>query len=152
MLGWKYFKSLVARAIPFDNSTNGWIATETQSAIEEAKSQSIATVGGAITFGFDGNASSGRWLETFTNIASNLTGYVIAGNKTLRGLSIAGATGSTYTATVTLYKNGVLFETISLTASRKNTKLNLIHNFIDKDEITAQLTSGSITRPIVTAW
>jgi hypothetical protein len=34
----------VAKAIPFDNSTNGFIASDVQAAIEEVKSSGTATV------------------------------------------------------------------------------------------------------------
>lgn len=103
-------------------------------------------------FGFDGNASSGRWLEIITNVASNISGYVIAGSKTVRAISIAGATGSTYTATATIYKNGVALDTISLSSSRKNTKLNLSYALVNLDEMSAQITSGSVSKPIVILW
>lgn len=107
---------------------------------------------GTMSFGFDGNGSTGRWLESLTDVASNRTGYIIAGSKSVRSISIGGATGVTYTATVTIFKNGVALDTITLTAARKNTKVNLNLTLVNLDEISAQITSGSITRPVVVLW
>lgn len=104
-------------------------------------------------FGFDGNAATGRWLESLTNVASNLTGYIIAGTKTIRSISCGASSASnSYNATFTIYKNGTVLDTISLVNSRKNTKLNLAHILTDKDEISVQQTAGSSVRPVVSLW
>lgn len=105
---------------------------------------------GTICFGFDGNASTGRWLESLTNVASNLTPCTIAGTKAIRSLSLASYGSSTIT--VTLLKNGVALETITLSAQNKNSKLNLNHILVDKDQLSAQVTSGSCARPVFVVW
>jgi hypothetical protein len=107
---------------------------------------------GPMTFGFDGSATSGRWLETSTNIASNLTPYTFPGSKTIRAIAFGGVIPTTYTATATIFKNGVSLDTITLTAQNRNTKLNLSHSLVNLDYINVQVTSGSVTRPVVTLW
>ena len=65
----KHGSTPVARQVPFDNSTNGFTAIDVQAAIEEAKNTAEGKARYAVGFGFDGNGSGGRWLETHTNIA-----------------------------------------------------------------------------------
>jgi hypothetical protein len=70
-MGNKFLLTQPAKATPFDNSTNGFTSTEVQSAIEE-----VFTIAGnatrAFTFSsYGGNANTGRYLEFFSNIASN---------------------------------------------------------------------------------
>jgi hypothetical protein len=105
---------------------------------------------GTIGFGFDGNASTGRWLESLTNVASNYTQPVIAGTKAIRALSFAASASSTMTATI--LKNGVALDTISLAAQIRTTKLNLNHILVNGDYLSAQITAGSGSRPVVLLW
>ena len=107
---------------------------------------------GIMAFGFDGNGSTGRWLESLTNIASNNTPYTIAGSKAIRSFSLGGTIGSNFTSTVTIYKNAVALDTVSLATQNNNTKLNLNHLLVDKDKLSAQITSGSIARPVLVLW
>lgn len=114
----------------------------------------VATSAGnaSVLFGFDGSATTGRWLETITNIASNTTGFPIAGSKVIKALSFKGASTTNYTATCVVFKNGVSLDTILLTSQNKNSKLNLNHILSDLDVISVQITSGSVTRPVVAVW
>lgn len=105
---------------------------------------------GTIPFGFDGNASTGRWLESLTNVASNTTGYTIAGSKTIRALSVASSASATFT--VTLFKNGVALDTISCSAQIRNSKQNLNHALVDLNYLSAQVTAGSCSRPVFVVW
>lgn len=142
---WAGFKSAVAKAIPFNNLTNGFTSTEVQSAIEEAKLTAANASRGPTICGFDGGGSSGRWLEFFANNPSSNNPFIIAENNQLIAVSISSSSNST--GTVTIYKNGVSVQTISLTASRKNAINGLLINFSPLDEISAQVTSGNISRP-----
>lgn len=141
----KVISTPVAKAVPFDNSTNGFTANETQTAIEEGTQNAANASRGPTICGFDGSASTGRWLEFFSNNPSNNNPFVLAEPAQLIALSVSASANST--GTVTVYKNGVSVQTISLTANRKNRVKDLAINFTDLDEISAQVTSGSITRP-----
>lgn len=105
---------------------------------------------GCLNFGYNGTANANRWLEVIGNNPSNGTPFIIAGSKAIRAFSVG--TDINSTATVTLFKNGVAIDSISLAAVKKNTKLNLNIILIDKDELSAQVTSGTISRPIFTLW
>ena len=138
------FKSSVARTVPFDNSTNGFGAENVQTAIEEIGSSSR----GPTTCSFDGTASSGRWLEFSANNPSNTVPFILAENCELIAVSIV-TSASSATGNVRIYKNGVSAQNITLTAQKKNAISGLSISFAALDEISVQVTSGSISRPAV---
>lgn len=137
----------VASSTPFDNSTNGFVASDTQGAIEEAKLLASNASRGTTTCGFDGTASSGRFLEFFSNNPSNNNPLILPENSQLIAIAISASANST--GTVTLFKNGVLATTIALSAARKNAISGLSVSFLALDEISIQVTAGSISRPTV---
>lgn len=141
------YKSPVARGVPFDNSTNGFTATETQAAIEEAKLVASNASRGPTVCGFDGNASNGRWLEFYSNNPSNNNPFIVSEPSELVALSVSASANAT--GTVTVFKNGISLTTISLSAARKNRIKGLALSLTDLDEISVQITSGSISRPNV---
>lgn len=51
-----------AEGVPFDNSTNGFTSTDTQAAVEEAKTSSIAKSRFVITTTFNGTIGNNQWL------------------------------------------------------------------------------------------
>lgn len=137
-----------ASDIFFDNSENGFQATNLQEAVEEAKTPVIART--SIIFGFDGNASSGRWLELNTNAASNVSGFIVPLSGKIKDLSISCQSNSTSIATI--YKNGNSVTSISLSNSRKGIVNNLNIDLLPLDELSVKISSGSCTRPIVSIF
>lgn len=140
----QFDRTQMAITTPFDNSTNGFTATEVQSAIEEAKSTAEGKARYVVNFGFDGTASTGRWLETITNVASNLSGYVVAKPAILKELSLSCSASSTIT--IGIYRNAVQIATIVMSAQKtdyedENVTLNA------GDEISAKVESGSCSKP-----
>lgn len=120
-----------------------------------------AVAGGAgINFGFDGNAVSGRWLESNTNIASNLTGITIPTATYIKAISIAcentsstitfGIYGST--AAINAAINPVQKTTVALTTQRKKVVINLNVPIAASEEIGVKVESGSCSRPVVTIY
>ncbi len=140
----QFDRTQMAITTPFDNSTNGFTATEVQSAIEEAKSTAEGKARYVVNFGFDGNASSGRWLETVPNVGSNVSGYVVAKPAILKELSLSCAGSST--VTIGLYRNASQIATIVMSAQKtayedKNVNLNA------GDALSAKVVSGSCSKP-----
>jgi hypothetical protein len=135
----------VASSIPFDNGTNGFVADDVQGAIEESTGLAADASRGPTICGFDGNASVGRYLEFFTNNPSNNSPFILAEPAQLAAVSISASANST--GTITIFKNGVVLQTISLVAAKKARVKSLNLNFTDLDEISAEVTSGSISRP-----
>ena len=138
----------VAGQVPFDNTTNGFTSEEAQSAIEEAKQQGAAASRGPTICGFDGTASTGRWLEFYANNPSNNNPFIVAEPSELIAVSIV-TSATSATGTATIYKNGISITTISLAAQKKNASTGLTLALTTLDEVSVQITSGSISRPNV---
>lgn len=147
------FTTPVARSTPFDDfvanltASYGSQVDNVQTAIEALKAYTETVARFCVASGFDGTASSGRWLEFITNNASNTTPFVLPRNAKLSEISISCAANAT--TTVTVFKNGVAWQTISLAAARKNSVTGLSLTANSLDEISIQVTSGSSSRPMV---
>lgn len=139
----------VALAVPFDNATNGFTATETQSAIEEARTNAASKSRYALMCAFDGTASTGRYLEVSKNVPSDATPFVIPVASKLREISISSSNSAT--VTVTIYINGVVtvLDTISIAAARTAIKSGLNHTLNAGTTLAVKVTSGSSSRPVV---
>jgi hypothetical protein len=140
-----WFQSPVAITVPFDNATNGFTADEVQSAIEEARNTAEGKARFIAVYGFDGVASTGRWLELHQNVGSDVTGYVAPLDIKLENLSASCASSTTVTFTV--YKNiSTSVATLTITSNRKGyTAVNV--TIAPLDEISVKVTSGSCSKP-----
>jgi len=139
-----WVKTEVAESVPFDNSTNGYIADEVQSAIEETRS----TAGQAryvINYSYNGNASN-RWLELFQSNPSNNTPFVVAEASSVVAMALSNS-NDTATATVTLYKNGVELDTLSVSSAQTAYETGISWPLVSGDELSAKVTSGSLQDP-----
>lgn len=135
-----------AESIPFDNSTNGFIADRVQPAIEELIQVIDSKAGYVIACGYGANAGSGRWLEFFEGINSGTVPHVAAEDGIIRAISVA--VESATTATFTVYVDGVAVETLTLTSARKAIKNGLLIPFDSLQELSVRVTSGSCKRPL----
>ena len=82
-------KSIVARAIPFDNSINGFIATDAQAAIEESKQSAFGNDSDKLQFARQGSLSNNQPLLTINNIASSSSPDTMAFNVLIRRISFS---------------------------------------------------------------
>lgn len=140
----QFDRTQMAITTPFDNSTNGFTSVEVQSAIEEAKNTAEGKARYVVNYGFDGTASSGRWLETITNVASNLSGYVVAKPAYLKELSLA--CSSSTTVTIGLYRNASQIATIVMTSQKIDYEDENV-SLSQGDELSAKVESGSCSKP-----
>jgi len=104
----------------------------------------------AISAGFDGTASTGRYLEFNANVDSNLSGFVAPRTAKIKELSITN--NSTATATVKIQRQAptsALLYTATLTAQKSKTITGLDIDLSANDDINIQIGSGSLSRPIV---
>jgi hypothetical protein len=141
----------VAVDLTFNNLTNGWTATNVQEAIEEARNQAYGKGPYCVSCGFDGNASSGRYLEYQSNVDSNVVGFIVPKVSILTDMSLGVQANSTVTFSV--YKwdgtTETLLTTISLAAARKGRVTGLSISLAVLDELRVKCTSGSCSRPIM---
>jgi len=95
----------VARAVPFDNSTNGFVSTNTQGAIEEIKTSAIISASPGFSFGRSGVTGTGTYLQCET-VPSNVSGrWVYVYNAVINAVFIANELTTTFTIEV-LYHDG----------------------------------------------
>lgn len=96
-------------------------------------------------FGFDGTATTTRWLEQSKAIPSNNSPYIVAENSIIKTLSVS--VDAITTATLGLYKNGVLLTSISLSGQKIKTIAGLNFSLIAGDQLSAKPTAGSFSKP-----
>ena len=143
----KFEISQVGYSTPFDNDTNGFIAEDVQTAIEEVSNKVTGKPRAIVTLGYQGTANSGRWLDTFDSVSSDDVPFVTAEPATIKALSLVNK--NTNTGTVTVYRNGISVQTISLTAQLYNTLAGLSISLVAGDTVSAQVTTSGFTAPVL---
>jgi hypothetical protein len=98
-------KSVVARAVPFDNTSNGFVADEVQTAIEEAKDTAIGKARVTMTSLMNGTVGADNWLGPNELIPGDTVPFRIPWNCTLKEITASFPTLSVDGAMV-IYKNG----------------------------------------------
>lgn len=158
----------VAEAVPFEsNRTNspwyapgstGIVSTDVQSAIEEVKKKledfSVGNERFAISCGFDGTASSGRYLEFNSNVDSNLTGFVFPRAVVLHELAFGIVNNNSVTFTVYTWSGTAetVIATISSVSARKAAVTGLSVPLSALSEVRVKCTAGSGSRPVFNLW
>jgi hypothetical protein len=106
----------VAKAVPFDNSTNGFVASDVQAAIEEVKSSASP----GFSFGRTGTTSGGTYLQNET-VPSNIAGrWVFINDAVVTNVFVSNESVTTFSIDV-VYHDGnlvgvTLLGTITVTA------------------------------------
>lgn len=145
---YQFQRALEALFVRFDNSTNGFTATNVQAAIEEARITSEGKARYTVSSGFDGTANVGRYLEFNSNVDSNQSGYINANASWIKEISCVCQSSSTITFTIAKVGGGDL-ASCSIAAARKSVTTGLLVSLISLDELSIRVTSGSCARPIV---
>jgi hypothetical protein len=129
---------------------NGFTKRNNQEAIEEARNTAQGKVRYMASCGFDGTASSGRYLEFNSNVDSNQSGLVLALPSILKELSVCIASSGTVTFVVYTWGGSTETQiaTISISASRKAVVTGLSVSLASLTELRVKTTSGSGSRPI----
>jgi len=138
--GFKKKKIQIAEETPFDNSTNGFIANETQSAIEEVNQNSITSASPGFGFGRASRVNTGTWLQcesvpsnkagrhVYINNAKVVSVFVSSENIDTFDISVYHHTGDetnlTYLGTVSVVASRGLTATVNWTVPT-NTQLAL---------------------------
>jgi hypothetical protein len=123
-------KSVVARAVPFDNATNGFTADEVQSAIEEARDTAPGKARATMASIMNGTVGADSWLGHNELVPGDTVPFRIPWNCTLEEVTVSFPTLSVDGAMV-FYKNGtgagqiVFTETFTNVDNGKNFNPNL---------------------------
>jgi hypothetical protein len=136
-----------AYTVPFDNATNGFVADNTQGAIEELKTLISNTLSPGYPFGKSGTVTSGSWLWRVGDIPANKAGYNVGAlNPILYRINCGSENLNTYTISVYQHDGNevglTLITSVNVIASRKavfNVNVALTSN----RHIAVQLSAGS---------
>lgn len=155
------FATPVALSVPFEPNRDpqydgnpgpsGIFSSNVQDSIEEVKNFAESISRFVISSGFNGTASTGRYLDFSSNVGSNISGFVMPRDGFIKELSLAVALNATTTIQVIKW-NGVsetVLTSISLVGARKNTVANLNIAVNSNDELRVKVSSGFSSRPIM---
>jgi hypothetical protein len=102
------------------------------------------------TASYSANAKTGRYLEFGGGVSSFDSPFVIAGGSEISDLTLSASVDGTGTVTISI--NSVPTTTIALAASQKARVSGLTISLVADDEISAQVTAGSIKKPLLNIW
>lgn len=101
----KFSVTPVARTVPFDNTSNGFTAVETQSAIEELSDIVSTSASPGFSFGRSGVCTAGSYLQC-EGVPSNISGrWVYISSAVVEQVFVSNETSTTYKIEV-LYHTG----------------------------------------------
>ena len=112
----------VAKAVPFDNATNGFTATDTQAAIEEIKNTALTSASPGFSYGRSGVTTAGTYLQCET-VPSNVSGrWVYVNSASVKNVYVSNELVTTYTVEA-LYHDGngaglTSLGTVTITAAK----------------------------------
>ena len=118
-----YIKSTqVASSVPFDNSSNGFVASDVQAAIEEVNAKIQTSTSPGLSFGRTGVCSSGTYMQCET-VPSNVSGrWVYINSAKVVYVYISNELTTTYSVTVSYHDGNSINEvdlgTVTVTAAK----------------------------------
>lgn len=111
------FMTAVASSVPFDSSTDGFTATDVQSAVEEAK----ATARGqatryCVSFTQTGGTTAGSYVRFCGGTTSNLTPYVVPETGKIVAMSVSVSAANAGIVVFSIMRSGASISSITLPA------------------------------------
>lgn len=98
-------KSYVAKSVPFDNATNGFVADKVQEAIEEAKDTALGKARVTMSSIMNGAVGANNWLGHNELVPGDTVPFRIPWDCTLKEVTVSFPTLSVDGA-IEFYKNG----------------------------------------------
>lgn len=144
-----YSSSPIAESIPFDPKVSGMISTQTGPAIREAYQRASGTSKGYVFAYYNGNANTGRFLELFPGIDSDIA--PLYSSAALEVVEIVAATTAvSATCTIGFYNLTTLLYTVTFTATKRIILSgNPLFSLPAAGDLKIKIDSGSIARPHV---
>lgn len=115
----------------FDNTLNGFIATDVQAAIEESKTSAPGKARASVTCTFNGAIGNNNWLGYNELLPGDTVPIRVPWNSTLKEITVSYASGVAVDGRLVIYKNGtaagniVHTETFTNQSNGKNITLSL---------------------------
>ena len=145
--------SPVAKSVPFDNSTNGFIADDTQAAIEEVQVASANSSSPGFTWGRSGNLSTNTWLLN-DGVPSNKAGRtIVLSNAKIAKIFTASEDLNTYDVGIYSHDgddiNITLIATLVVTASRTGNSGTVSISVPSGKQLGVKIDTGSAKNLVV---
>ncbi len=99
-------ESSVAESVPFDNATNGFVATDVQAAIEESLTVAVGKPRYSIPTTHNGTVSNNQWLGYTNLLSGNDVPIRVPIASTLKEITFS-FKGTSVDGNFVLYKNGL---------------------------------------------
>jgi hypothetical protein len=141
----------VAKSTPFDNTTNGFVSTDVQAAIEELANTVDTSASPGFTWGASGNVTAGSWLVNDT-VPSNKAGRsIFLSNATLEYVFVRCEVATTLNMEVYEHDGTTytLITTVTLTATRAGDFPIASLPLTTGKELAMKLSTGSAKNPVV---
>ncbi len=141
----------VAREIPFDNDTNGFVSDDVQAAIEEVNDSLDVSASPGFTWGKSGNVTANTWLLN-DSVPSNKAGRAIfITDATLEAVFVRCELAATFD--LEIYEHDgttfTLIETVNVVASRSEDFIfGTPFSLTTGKELAIKLINGSAKNPV----
>ena len=146
-------RTQTADQTPFDNSTNGFNSITVQDAIEETLSDAINNDRYPIQASYNGNATSGRYLEIFPGESSDLAPLYMPSTSYIVAITIQASTTSNGSIQVYNITTDTVIYTASYAGASAQAFTGLLVGGLSPGNLVAIRTSGaSINKPKVRIW
>ena len=143
-------KLITAVENTFNNSTNGFTATNVQAAIEESKSTAEGKARFVVICGYGGQGK-GQYFEFFKGLDSNQNPFIVSKASNIKEVSMSFS--ATPTGTIKFYKNGVAIYTFTVSAvTHTFTELTFSFAVGDKFSVLGENTSSTLPNPEVSIF
>jgi hypothetical protein len=138
----------VARSLPFDNETNGFVSTDVQAAIEEISVTGGVSASPGFTWGGSGTITKGSYLQNDT-VPSNVSGRMVPlVSGILNKIFVACEIAATFKVNV-MRRSGSSFTTIA-TVSMVNQRVDVFNVSVAvalNDELAMRIDPTSTDNP-----
>jgi hypothetical protein len=146
-------RTQTADQTPFDNSTNGFDSITVQNAIEETLSDAINNDRYPIQASYNGNATSGRYLEIFPGESSDLAPLYMPSTSYIVAITIQANSNSTGAIEIYNITTNMVIYTASYAGTSTKAFTGLYVNGLFTGNLVAFRTAvSSINKPKVRAW
>jgi hypothetical protein len=149
----QFQRALTALYTTFDNSTNGFVSTNVQAAIEEVKNIATDKPTYPIQASYNGNANIGRYLEAFPGEDTLTSTILLPDACVLHDFVIQAESANNGAITIKNITTNTVIYNASFAGQKRQIFLNQNLGIINGgDELTVYVTAASINKPKIRMW
>lgn len=150
--GWRT-RTQRAFTVPFDNSTNGFLATDVQAAIEESRQDAIDNDRYPIQASYIGAAVVGRYLEIFPGEGSDTGPLLAPDNSIITAVTVQAQSATTGAIRIYNVTTATVLYDASYGGATQQIYLDLALGGISSgDSISFSVITAAINKPKLRVW